>query len=109
MIDLEKALERINNDLGSPHLNSKDVDDPTNPYESIIQKVAQYIETLIPHKIQKLSQILYRVDISEAKTQAAFDLGKTHLAARKLAELIVERSLQKLKTQQEYKKSQDFE
>ena len=108
MIDLEKALERINNDLGTPHLNSKDVDDPTNPYESIIQKVAQYIETLIPHKIQKLSQILYRVDISEAKTQA-FDLGKTHLAARKLAELIVERSLQKLKTQQEYDKSQDFE
>jgi hypothetical protein len=41
--------------------------------------------------------LLYRVDVSEAKAKQAFDLVEDQLIADRLAELIIEREQQKLK------------
>lgn len=103
-MDLNKALENINN-LGLPHIDAQEdgnnVENQDTYMQYIISKIAEYLETMIPHKVSKLFQILYRIDVNDMKIEAAFDLGKKHLTARKLAELIMERQLEKLETQKD--------
>lgn len=107
-MNFDLILKRISENIDLPTSHSKEVGNSTNPYQAIIDLITPYIESLIPHKIQKLSQILYRVDVPEYKTEEAFNLGKTHLAAKRIAELIVERTVQKLQTQKDYNADVDL-
>lgn len=103
---LNKAIEILKQDFALSDANT--ALEGHDLKEQIIQKIAEYLETLLPTKSHKLFQILYRIDISEAQTQEAFDLGKVKLTARRLAEMIIDRQLKKLESQQSYDKSEDF-
>ena len=58
------------------------------------------IELLIDHDLQRLMNILYRIDVNEEKTKMAFTHSKP---AREIAKLIIERELQKVATREKYK------
>jgi len=53
--------------------------------------------------LDKLLQALYRIDIDDKLSDQAFELGEINQVARRLAELIVERQLQKLQYSHQFK------
>lgn len=66
-------------------------------------KLAHAITRLIDHNMNKLMQIVYRVDVPETLVNEAFGLPFAQIPQR-LAELILARQLQKVFTQREYAK-----
>ncbi len=58
------------------------------------------IRLLMDQDFQGLLNILYRIDISEQKAKEAFSILNT---AERLAELVLARELQKVKTRKKYK------
>lgn len=60
--------------------------------------IAAYINPLISNNFNKLISILYRMDINESKLKQLLNDNPAEDAALIIAELIVERQLQKIKT-----------
>lgn len=56
------------------------------------ERVLFYLRT----NVEILFQALYRIDVNDRYVNEAFDLGEIHLVSKKIAELIIERQLQKL-------------
>ena len=68
--------------------------------EKLEDWLAGEISLLIDQDFQRLMNILYRIDVSEEKTKMAFassDMAKT------IAQLIIDRELQKVATREKYK------
>jgi hypothetical protein len=66
------------------------------------QKLAVYINDLINCDFEKLIYILYRVDISEKKLKEALASSSADAGAF-IAEMIIERQMQKVKTRSQYR------
>jgi hypothetical protein len=66
------------------------------------QKLALYINDLINRDFEKLIYILYRVDISEKKIKEALASSSAD-AGIFIAEMIIERQMQKVKTRSQYR------
>lgn len=65
--------------------------------------LADYINPLISNNFHKLISILYRVDINESKLKKLLTDNPAQDAGIIIAELIIERQLQKIKTKKENK------
>ena len=80
-----------------------DIVDPKLSF-STIEKLKDWlsgeISMLIDRDIQRLMNILYRIDVDEQNTKAAF---ADNNPAMRLAELIIKRELQKVKSRKKYK------
>lgn len=73
-----------------------------------IEKLAVFINDLINHDFQKLVNILYRVDVNEKKLKQLLKENPGSDAGRIIAELIIERQIQKIKSRRENKKQNDI-
>lgn len=62
----------------------------------------QEINNLISHNFEKLVSILYRIDVSEKKLRILLQENKTSDAAGIIADLIIERQLEKLRTRNQF-------
>ena len=69
--------------------------------------IANRINYLISHDFEKLLRILYQVDISEKQLKKNL-LENKEDAASLIAQMIIERQLQKMKTRKEYKANSDI-
>jgi len=58
---------------------------------------------LMLNSSEKLWNILYRIDVSESKVKSIFTHAAAHEIAPQIADLIMERMLQKAKSRIEYK------
>jgi len=63
--------------------------------------VAGYINPLISNNFNKLISILYRMDINEAKLRQLLHDNPAENAGMIIADLIIERQIQKIKTRNE--------
>ena len=71
--------------------------DSESEYLKRVQSIlAERIEFLINTDIEKLLQILYRIDVPQNESDLAFDLGEIKKISAKLAERIIARQLQKI-------------
>jgi len=61
-----------------------------------------HINYLINHDFEKLVSLLYRIDVSENKLKNLLLENKNTNAGALIAELIIERQLQKIKTRKEF-------
>ena len=68
--------------------------------EKLKKWLTQEIMMLMDHDFKKLLQILYRIDVNEQKAKKAFSATNPTSA---LAELIIERELQKVESRKKYK------
>ena len=66
-----------------------------------------HINYLITHDFNKLVAILYRVDISENLLKRNLGTKETDASAI-IAEMIIERQIEKIKTKQQYKSRDDI-
>ena len=70
--------------------------------DELKKKLATHINNLINHDFEKLISLLYRVDVSERKLKTLLRENKNEDAGTLIAELIIERQLQKIKTRKEF-------
>ena len=70
-------------------------------FEELQSLLSGHINTLIQKDFQKLLTILYRIDVSEEKLKKLL-LQSDVEAGKIIADLIIERQIQKIKTRQQF-------
>ena len=71
--------------------------------EELTERLVNYINWLIQNDFQKLVNLLYKVDIQENKLRSVLRSNPGENAAELIAQLMIERQMQKIKTRQDYK------
>lgn len=75
--------------------------------EMLKEKLADYINQLIQADFDKLVSLLYRLDINETKLKSLLKENPGEDAGKIIADLIIERQLQKIKSRQQHSKRDD--
>ena len=76
--------------------------------EELRQKLVLHINHLINHDFEKLVFYLYRIDVNESKMKQLLAQKEGENAAGLIADLVIERQLQKIKSRQEIKSKNDI-
>ncbi len=94
-----------------PAINqSMEIDIPaTGTHEQLREKLSVVINELINHDFEKLVFHLYRIDVDEARMRALLTHREGENSAGLIADLIIERQLQKLRTKEGFKQKADPE
>ena len=72
-------------------------------FNEIREQLSQYINDLIVNDFQKLVALLYRIDISEPRLKKLLEEENHEDAGKVIADLIIQRQLEKIKTRQQFK------
>jgi hypothetical protein len=72
-------------------------------FEELRCRLAEHISWLIEHDFSKLVNLLYRVDVNEEKLKSLLHDRQDFNADLIIADLVIERQVQKLKSRQENK------
>jgi hypothetical protein len=105
MENLDKVRELINKDLdtqeegmiipgGHPELNY------------LHEQLTLVIEHLLQHNFEKLCNAMYRLDVSERKFHEVLTGSDASDVGSKLADLVIEREMQKVKTRELYRRKE---
>lgn len=98
-------MEQVNTDLIPVLCKSMEMDIPENiSRDELKEKISFRINELIQHDFQKLAGILYRIDVNEPKLKYLLKENPGEDAGRIIAELIIERQQQKIKSRQQHSK-----
>ena len=102
-------MEKVNTDLIPILRQSMEIDLPENiSFDLLKERLSSHINFLIQSDFQKLVSILYRVDVSESKLKHLLKENPGYDAANIIAELIIERQLQKIKFRQEHRNDENI-
>jgi hypothetical protein len=69
--------------------------------------LSQYINHLIVHNFTQLISLLYRLDVSEKRLQQWLLDNTTEDAGKIIADIIIERQLQKIKSRNQFRQQDD--
>ncbi len=75
--------------------------------QELKEKLGNQIDKLIESDFQKLISILYRIDVNETKLKHLLKENKGEDAGLIIADLIIERQLQKIKSKQQFPRHDD--
>ena len=78
---------------------------PESDFKSLREHLARRITELIEHDFQELVRILYRVDVNEHKLKFLLQEKVGEDAAYIIADLLIERQLQKIETRKQFRQS----
>jgi hypothetical protein len=76
-------------------------------YEKLKEAIAAYVHSLIEKDFNKLISLLYRLDINEGKLRLLLHNHSEVNAGNIIAEMIIERQVQKIKSRREFKQRDD--
>jgi hypothetical protein len=76
--------------------------------QPMLDALTSYINELIQHNFQRLVQLLYRIDVNEARLKHLLRENKDKEAASIIAALIVERLQEKIKTRAKFKQDSNI-
>ena len=76
-------------------------------FNEIRELLGQNVNDLIVNDFQKLVSLLYRIDINEARLKGLLKEENHEDAGKVIADLIIERQLQKIKTRQQFKQKDE--
>jgi len=71
--------------------------------EGLKKALTYRILELLDKNLERLLSMLYRVDLSQKKLDDIFERGSKEEIAEKIAEAVIDRQLQKIKTRNYYK------
>jgi N-acetylglucosamine kinase-like BadF-type ATPase len=71
--------------------------------EEIQEKLSAHINRLVQNNFEQLINLLYRIDVSETKIKSLLQIEPGTNAGDIIANLIIERQLQKIKSRQQFK------
>jgi len=95
MKEIEPIISKLSDDL-EIDLRSK------KSWEELKTAISEYIDHFITHDRNKLMHILYRVDVSEKLLKANLQQEEKN-AATIIADMIVERQLEKIETRKQFR------
>ena len=98
---IQPLIEKLHKDFSIDKANLPVKKDYSEELRIIKEFLSKRIEDLIDKDQERFFNTLYRIDISESKVAHA--LSTSHYPPDDLADLIIERQLQRLKTQLLYK------
>jgi N-acetylglucosamine kinase-like BadF-type ATPase len=75
--------------------------------EELQEKLSAHINRLIQNNFEQLVNLLYRIDVSEPKIKSLLQIQPGINAGDIIANLIIERQLQKIKSRQQFKTNND--
>ncbi len=81
---------------------------PQLSMETFRVRLAAYLNDLINRDFEKLVQLLYRLDVSEKKLKAMLSQPSQADAGQVIADLILERQLQKVELRKKFRKQDDI-
>lgn len=91
------------------NFNIPEFSDALSHYEDLHKVLSLHIRELLDTGMERLMQILYRIDVSEEAVKRAFAEGQSiNGIADRLARLCIERQLQKIRTREEYKNGKNL-
>jgi hypothetical protein len=70
--------------------------------EEVREQLISHINHLINNDFEKLVYYLYRIDVNEKKMRTLLDQSEGENAAGLIADLVIERQLQKIKSRQQF-------
>jgi hypothetical protein len=78
----------------------------TIPQQELRDKLSTHINYLVNHQFEKLVFYLYRIDVDEKKMRRLLEQREGEDAAGLIADLIIERQVQKIASRKKFKKEQ---
>jgi hypothetical protein len=103
-------LNNLQNDLISviesklAHVSCSQLPEEIDPFlNELKRRIAEYLQPMFKNNLDKLFQILYRIDVHDSHIKAALKLDRDIQSATHIAQAIIERQIAKIKSQQEYK------
>ena len=76
--------------------------------DHIREQIIALVNTLINEDFYSLLQLLYQIDVSENKIRSCLQNNTDKLSADIIADLIIERQLQKIKSRKAFSKNDTF-
>jgi hypothetical protein len=70
--------------------------------DEIKERLTEYINDLIDRNFNKLVNLLYKIDVSESRLKGLLDETSGNNAGDIIAELIIERQIQKIKSRERF-------
>lgn len=103
--DIQNAVALINEHFEMSNANLALNDSVIDSVTLLKQKMTDVVAYFLERNIEKLLSAMYRIDVDERKFREALDSGKdlNHIASN-IAELIVNRELEKVKYRNLYGK-----
>lgn len=84
--------------------NSLEIELPAKiSYEKLRETIAAFIHSLIEKDFNKLISLLYRLDINETRLRFLLHNNSEANAGTIIAEMIIERQVQKIKSRREFR------
>ncbi len=83
--------------------NSLDLSEQAD-FEQVKAEIESKVIWFLLHDLEKLWQILYQIDVNEAKVKLLFHQNDPKLIAPSITDLIIERLKQKAKSRIEYRR-----
>lgn len=97
MNDQQKDLiQFLETGFGLTVADTQSLDTESALLKYLLDLLSKRIEFFINSDLDKLMQILYRIDVDDQMTDRAFNMGEIKKISYCLAELIIQRQLQKL-------------
>ena len=94
----------MNNDLINDINQSLEISLPSSvSEEELREQLTSHINHLINHDFEKLVFYLYRIDVNENKMRDLLEKREGENAAELIANLIIERQLQKIESRKKFK------
>ena len=76
--------------------------------ELFFKQLASYINDLVINDFDYLVSLLYRIDVDERKVRALMRQGKDEVAGEIIAQLIIERQEEKIRSKKQFKPPTDI-
>jgi hypothetical protein len=102
-------MAQINNDMIADINQSLDISIPTAlTMDELQDQLAAHINYLVNHDFEKLVYYLYRIDVDESKMRKLLEAKAGENTAGLIANLIIERQLQKIESRRGFNKDEDI-
>jgi hypothetical protein len=99
-----EVSETISKDFDKAGISSIITSESFDDLEQLKKYLTSKIKELLDTNYEKLLNILYRIDVNEGKLNELFGSKNRDYIPESLAELIIERQLQKIKFRNAYRK-----
>ncbi|HYV95084.1 MAG TPA: hypothetical protein VE978_25135 [Chitinophagales bacterium] len=100
---MESELQKITSEIIIRNFDLEEISSNENLLEKIRALLIDRIDFLLDHDFEKLLWILYRIDVSEEKAKAALAVTSEKRPAEVLADMIIERQIEKARTRTEFR------
>jgi hypothetical protein len=94
--EINRSLAKVEEHLAAPDR------------EALLRELEAQVNWMIVNRFDALVQVLYRLDVDERKLRGLLQEAHGTDAARIIAELMMERQLQKLRTRRQFRQEGDI-